>query len=43
MPGYELIDDKEFHKEISSKLTNIKDILGEPGASDRAASKILNA
>ena len=36
-----LIDDKAFRKSTSMELVNIKNILGEPGASDRAAQKIL--
>ena len=36
-----LIDDKAFRKSTSMELAKIKNILGEPGASDRAAQKIL--
>ena len=37
----QLINDKEFRKSTSMELTKIKNILGDPGASDRAAQKIL--
>ena len=37
-----IIDDSAFRESISTDLSTIKNILGEPGASDRAANKILN-
>ena len=37
-----LIDDEIFRDSTSSQLRNIKNMLGKPGASDRAANKILN-
>lgn len=36
-----LINDKAFRKSTSMELAKIKNILGKPGASDRAAQKIL--
>ena len=37
-----LIDDKQLRDSTGMKLANISKMLGEPGASDRAANKILN-
>ena len=36
-----LIDDKNFREKTSTELHHIKSLLGEPGASDRAATTIL--
>ena len=37
-----MIDDGEVRKSTGIELSSIKNVLGEPGASDRAAEKILN-
>ena len=37
-----IIDNPDFRQATSLKLSKIKDVLGEPGASDRAAEKIFN-
>ena len=37
-----IIDDNNLRISISNELLKIKAILGEPGASDRAARKILS-
>ena len=37
-----LIDDTEFRKLINIELGNVQNMLGNPGASDRAAKKIIN-
>ncbi len=39
----QIIDDKKFRINTGNKLAEIKQLLGNPGASDRAAHKILNA
>ena len=38
----QLINDKKLRDSTSLKLHSINQMLGEPGASDRAANKILN-
>ena len=37
-----MIDDEEVRKSTGMELSNIKNVLGKPGASNRAAEKILN-
>ena len=37
-----MIDDPKLLKSTGIELSSIKNVLGEPGASDRAAEKILN-
>jgi len=37
-----LIDDNQLRESTGMKLANISKMLGQPGASDRAANKILN-
>ena len=37
-----MIDNSELRESTGLELSSIKDVLGEPGASDRAAEKILN-
>ena len=37
-----MINNPELRQSISTELSNIKNILGKPGISDRAANKILN-
>ena len=39
----ELINDEKFRKSTSMELAKIKNILGKPGASNRAAQKILDS
>ena len=37
-----MIDDPKLRESTGIELSNIKNVLGQPGASDRAAKKILN-
>ena len=37
-----IINDSQLRESISKELSSIKDVLGDSGASDRAAEKILN-
>ena len=37
-----LIENKQYYTEVKNELGRIKDILGKPGASDRAADLIIN-
>ena len=37
-----MVDDEQARNAMSNELSNIKEVLGKPGASNRAADKILN-